>query len=124
MKFTVYIKGRAWSFQLAKNIYQRNLLNYLVTSYPKFYTKKYGIPNKYVKSFLIIEIIQKISQKVNFFLIKFFKVNLHVYYINFLDIISDYIHSLFIIKNSSYYILGFGNSACRILKKIKKKKIK
>ncbi len=124
MKFTIYIKGRAWSFQLAENLYKKNFLKFLVTSYPKFYVKKYGIPSKHVKSFSIIEITQKILQKINYVLIRLFKINLHAFYINFLDKISDYIHSLFLIKDSDFYILGFGNSTCQILKKTKKKKIK
>ena len=124
MKFTIYIKGRAWSFQLAQNLYKKNYLNFLVTSYPKFYVKKYGIPSKHIKSFIIIEIVQKMAQKINNFLNRLFKINLHIFYINLLDIISDYIHSLFLIKDSDFYILGFGNSTCQILKKTKKNKIK
>ena len=85
MKFTIYIKGRAWSFQLAENLYKKNFLKFLVTSYPKFYVKKYGIPSKHVKSFSIIEITQKILQKINYVLIRLFKINLHAFYINFLD---------------------------------------
>ncbi len=124
MKFTIYIKGRAWSFQLAENLYKKNFLKFLVTSYPKFYVKKYGIPSKHVKSFFIIEITQKMLQKINYILNRLFKINLHAFYINFLDVISDFIHSLFLIKDSDFYILGFGNSTCQIIKKTKKNKIK
>ena len=48
MKFNIYIKGRAWSFQLAESLNKKNNLNYLITSYPKFYTNKYSIPNNKV----------------------------------------------------------------------------
>ena len=123
MKFTIYIKGRGWSFQIAESLYKKNYLNYLVTSFPKFYVRKYGIPYEKVKSFAFSEIFQRIFQKINFFFHKFLNKNIHNFYINILDFISDYIHSLFIIKNSTLYIFGFGNSVCQILKKLKKHKI-
>ena len=123
MKFNIYIKGRAWSFQLAESLNKRNNLNYLITSYPKFYTNKYGIPNNKVKSFFIIELFQKIFLKISYYLNKFFNISLYIYTINICDLISDYIHSLFINKSSNIYILGFGNSTCRILKELKKKNI-
>ena len=37
MKYTIFIRGKNWSFQLARALDDKQKLKYLVTSYPKFY---------------------------------------------------------------------------------------
>ena len=68
MKFTVFIRGRGWAFQLANSLYKKNYLKYLVTSYPKFVVNKYGIPNNKTKSFFLLEIIVRGIRKIENFL--------------------------------------------------------
>ena len=45
MKFTIYVKGRNWTFQLAEALLKADNLDFLVTTYPKFYVKKYKLPS-------------------------------------------------------------------------------
>lgn len=120
MKFSLYIKGRAFSFQIVKVLIRNDIFNYLVSSYPKFYIKKYGINKRFVKSFFFIEILQRVLIKIN----KILRLNFYIKIINFTDFVSDLIHSKFFINNSDVYLIGFGNSALFTLKKLKKKKIK
>ena len=54
MKFTIFIRGRGWAFQLANSLNKNNNLDYIVTSYPKFVTQKYNIPKNKVKSVFIL----------------------------------------------------------------------
>ena len=60
MKFCILIKGRSWTFQLADSLCKLNNLESLVTTYPKFYVKKYKIPINKVKSVLSLFIIERI----------------------------------------------------------------
>ena len=50
MKISIYIKGRAWTFQLAEALSKTDNFDFLVTSYPKFFVKKYKVPANKVKS--------------------------------------------------------------------------
>ena len=97
MKFRIVFKGRNWTFQLAHSFHKLNLLEHLVTSYPKFITRKYKIPNNKVKSIILIELLQRIGRQFFFPLLK--KVNIKYDPIVFVDWISDYIFSLFFVKN-------------------------
>ena len=121
MKFSIYIKGRGWSFQLAEALLKSDNLDFLVTSYPKFYTKKYNIPASKVKSLFWIEIILRLLRKFNFL---FHKLKLKFDANLIMDWVADTVYSSFFIKNSNYLIVGFGNSTCKIIKKAKKKNIK
>ena len=121
MKFSIYIKGRGWSFQLAEALLKSDNLDFLVTSYPKFYTKKYNIPASKVKSLFWIEIILRLLRKFDFL---FHKLKLKFDANLIMDWVADTVYSSFFIKNSNYLIVGFGNSTCKIIKKAKKKNIK
>ena len=72
MKFTIFIRGRGWAFQLANSLNKNNNLDYIVTSYPKFVTQKYNIPKNKVKSVFILEIIVRCLIKINKFLYSFY----------------------------------------------------
>ena len=122
MKFRIVFKGRNWTFQLAHSFHKLNLLEHLVTSYPKFITRKYKIPNNKVKSIILIELLQRIGRQFFFPLLK--KVNIKYDPIVFVDWISDYIFSLFFVKNCDYLLIGFGSSCKKIIKKAKEKNIK
>ena len=53
MKFSIYIKGRGWAFQLAKTFAKTDNLDFLITSYPKFFLKRYNVPLNKVKSIFV-----------------------------------------------------------------------
>ena len=122
MKYRIIFKGRSWTFQLASTFHKMKLLDCLVTSYPKFIAQKYKLPNNKVKSFILIEIIQRIGRLIIFPLLK--KVNIQYDPIVFVDWISDYFFSLFYTKNCDYLLVGFGSSCKRVIKKAKEKNIK
>ena len=121
MKFSIYIKGRDWTFQLAEVLSRTDNLDFLVTSYPKFFVKKYKVPANKIKSIFWIELFARLLMKFDPLLRKLI--------LNFdtdliMDWITDRIYSSFFIQNSDFFILGFGNSTCKIIKKAKKKNIK
>ena len=122
MKYRIIFKGRSWTFQLASTFHKMKLLDCLVTSYPKFIAQKYKLPNNKVKSFILIEIIQRIGRLIIFPLLK--KVNIQYDPIVFVDWISDYFFSLLYTKNCDYLLVGFGSSCKRVIKKAKEKNIK
>ena len=79
MKFSIYIKGRGWTFQLAKALSKTDNLDFLVTSYPKFFVKKYNVPANKIKSIFLIEILMRLLGKFDPLLYKLklnFDVNL------------------------------------------------
>ena len=57
MKVAISVPGRFWLFNLAQQLLKRGYLEQLITSYPKFEVKKYGIPKEKVSSVLIKEIL-------------------------------------------------------------------
>mgnify|MGYP006086118479 FL=1 len=121
MKYNIYIRGRGWAFQLANSLNKENKLNYLVTSYPKFMTRKYNVPNNKTKSIFFIDLLTRFLNIIH----KYFKkININIRSTLIVDALTDYIYSLFYIDNVDYYILGFGGSTCKIIAKAKKKKIK
>jgi len=121
MKFSIYIKGRSYSFQLAKALSKTDNLDFLITSYPKFIVKKYNVPATKIKSIFLIEILARLLGKFDPLLNKL-KLNFETNQI--MDWIADTIYSLFFIQNSDFLFMGFGNSCCKIIKKAKKKNIK
>ena len=118
MKFSVYSLNRAWAFDLAASLIKSNNFENLITSHPKFHTRKYGIPNRHVKSFVILLIIQKLFIKFNSLLNK---LNLNWRYLKPLDWLADLLCSSYNIENEDFIIVGFGNSSRRIIKKAKAK---
>ncbi len=122
MKISIYIRGRCWTFQLAEALSKTDNLDFLITSYPKFYVKKYKVPSNKIKSFLFLEIFYRISNNFIFPLLK--KMNIKYNPIVLVDWLADTIYSLFIVKNSNFLLLGFGNASVKIIKKAKKKNIK
>jgi len=63
MKINLSILGRLWTFDLAKQLQKRGYLNKLITSYPKFKTRQWNIPNNKVVSKLHLELITRIDDK-------------------------------------------------------------
>jgi glycosyltransferase involved in cell wall biosynthesis len=59
MDVTVSVFGRFHAFYLAHELYKRGHLKSLITSYPKFEVKKYGIPAEKTESLLSYELIDR-----------------------------------------------------------------
>lgn len=64
MKVTISVKGRFWAFYLAKELQCNDYLSRLITTYPKFETVKYGVHKKYIRSFLLHEIVVRVWRKL------------------------------------------------------------
>jgi glycosyltransferase involved in cell wall biosynthesis len=64
MKVSILVPGRLHAFYLAYELQKHNTLHCLVTSYPYFEVKKYGIHKEYVRSIISKEIIQRIYSKI------------------------------------------------------------
>jgi len=122
MKFRIIVKGRSWLFQLASSFSKTNNLDALITTYPKFITKKYKVPGNKVRSFILLDIIQRIGRQIIFPILEKFGIKYDP--IVFVDWLADYIFSLFYVRNCDYLLIGFGSSTKKIIKKAKKKNIK
>jgi glycosyltransferase involved in cell wall biosynthesis len=59
MRITVSVGGRWHAFYLAQQLLKEGYLANLITSYPKFEVKKYGIPPEFVRSIPITEIMTR-----------------------------------------------------------------
>lgn len=59
MRVTVSVGGRFHAFNLANELFKRNSLERLITSYPKFVAEKFGIPKNKVTSLLFKEIFDR-----------------------------------------------------------------
>lgn len=60
MKVTISVGGRFWTFYLAQQLFKMGYLKRLITSYPKFEVKKYGVPLEKVDSIIIKEILLRV----------------------------------------------------------------
>ncbi len=68
MKIIISVGGRFHAFNLAQQLLRRNYLKHLITSYPKFEAKKWGVPAEKIKSVFIKEILQRFWQRLPAFL--------------------------------------------------------
>ena len=64
MKVTLSVFGRFHAFYLAEQLLKHDLLNKLITSYPKFEVVKYGIPKNKVISMPALELINRGRNKL------------------------------------------------------------
>src|SRR5690349_3289237 len=64
MKVSISVPGRFHAFALARQLNEKGYLDRLVTSYPAFEVKKYGVPGQKVKSVVSKEIIQRGYKKL------------------------------------------------------------
>ena len=121
MKYTIFIRGKNWSFPLARALDDKQKLKYLVTSYPKFYVERFNVKGNKIKSVIIIEILSRILSKLFKFLKKI-KINFDHHL--FIESLSEIIYSSFYLKKTELCILGFGNCSLKIINKAKKLNIK
>jgi glycosyltransferase involved in cell wall biosynthesis len=64
MQVTVSVFGRFWAFYLAQQLQQENYLHALVSTYPQFAIKKYGIDSKLIRSVWQLDAMFRIWQRI------------------------------------------------------------
>ena len=64
MKVIISVKGRFHGFNLAQELYHRNALHKLITTYPKFVAKRFDIPRDKIISFLDLEVLARSYRRV------------------------------------------------------------
>jgi len=64
MKVIISVGGRFHSFDLARELFRRDALKFIITSYPKFIIKKWGLPGNKIKSVIIKEIFERTYNKL------------------------------------------------------------
>ncbi|MCS7200794.1 MAG: glycosyltransferase family 4 protein [Patescibacteria group bacterium] len=68
MKIIISVGGRFHSFNLAQELLKRDALKFIITSYPKFITRRWDLPGDKVKSIFIKEILERAYRKSPVFL--------------------------------------------------------
>ncbi|HLK28377.1 MAG TPA: glycosyltransferase family 4 protein [Puia sp.] len=109
MKISISVPSRFWAFSLAKHLLEHGHLHCLVTSYPVWEVKKYGIPASKVRTIVSKEIMQRLYKKITG------KYPTSVFLNNWFDRIAS--HKL--PSNSDIYIIwaGFGSHSIQRLRK-------
>lgn len=110
MKITISVGGKFHAFNLAKYFADHDVLDKLVTSYPKFLVKKNRINSKHVISIVIKEIIMRVYKKI------FSSYPREIITSN----LFDFVASFFIPKYSDVYII-FSSYCLYTMRKIRKK---
>jgi glycosyltransferase involved in cell wall biosynthesis len=67
MKVIISVGGRFHAFNLAQQLFKKQHLKKLITSYPKFEVEKYGIPREKVEAVIIKEILGRGWGKLPYF---------------------------------------------------------
>lgn len=67
IKIGIIVGGRFHAFDLARELNKKKLLNFIITSYPKYFLKKFKINKKKVKSIFVKEVLHKLLIKIPFF---------------------------------------------------------
>ena len=115
MKISISIFGRFHFFDLAKQFTKKNTLHSLISTFPYFKAKEWGIRRQNFKSILIIEIIKRI-----FYKFKLYNVNVDL---NFKKVYGFFSNML--IKNEiDVFIFFAGNGYnSKVIKRLKKNKV-
>ena len=66
MKVSIIVGGKFHAFNLAQQINKNYFLNQIITSYPKYKLKKYGINRNRITSIILKEILLKLFNKLSF----------------------------------------------------------
>ena len=114
-KVNLAVVGRFHAFNLALQLQKHDMLNKLITTYPKFLTKKFGINNDAVVSEPSLELFNRVRQK---FLFNIPLINNSIYWGNF----TNKRHA---IKSSKYLkdcdiFIGFSGSSLEAIIEAKK----
>lgn len=75
---SIIVGGRFHAFDLAKQLNKYNYLNCLITTYPKFFLKKFNIEKKKIINFFYIELIRRLFRKIY----NIFNINFDEYFLN------------------------------------------
>jgi glycosyltransferase involved in cell wall biosynthesis len=67
MKVNVSVVGRFHAFDLAKELQKHNVLNRLITTYPKAITARWGVDKSLIKSEIFLELLRRYGNKIPFF---------------------------------------------------------
>ncbi len=59
MKVIISVGGRFHAFNLAQQLLKKDYLDFIITSYPKFMTRKWGLPDNKVKTIFLKEILYR-----------------------------------------------------------------
>jgi glycosyltransferase involved in cell wall biosynthesis len=110
MKISIVVQGRFHAFNMAYFFQQKNMLNEIITGYPAFYVRRFGIQRKYIKPVIINELINRVTYKL-------FKSQASFYWANE---IFDWISSRLIKTDSDVYFIWSG-SGLRTIRAIRKK---
>jgi glycosyltransferase involved in cell wall biosynthesis len=115
MKVSISILGRFHFFDLAKQLEKKKYLKQLITSYPKFKAKEWGISKAHVDSLLFIEVIIRVLRRT-----WFFNSNLNIK----IKKIYGFLSSAILQKNIDVFIFFAGNGFnSKIVGKLKEKGI-
>jgi hypothetical protein len=68
MKVNIALWGRFHAFNLAEQLQKHGALNQLITTYPTFKTKEFGIEPSRVKSLVYLEALSRFYQKLPSFI--------------------------------------------------------
>ena len=66
-RVNVSVLGRFHAYNLAQQLKNKNVLNKLITTYPKFKVKEWGLVDSEIKSRLDLEILNRYRKKIPFF---------------------------------------------------------
>ncbi|MCM3544957.1 glycosyltransferase family 4 protein [Priestia megaterium] len=114
MKVSISVKGRFHAFYLAEQLQKQNLLNQIITSYPKFETIKYGVEKNKINSLVLHELGDRIWRKIP----QNLKGRPHNSYL--LRELFD-INASYKLKNNSDIFVGWSSNCLHSLRKAKKK---
>ena len=67
MKINISVVGRFHAFNLAQQLRKHKVLNKLITTYPKFKVREWGLENKEIVSELWLEVLNRYKNKIPFF---------------------------------------------------------
>lgn len=113
MKVTVSVAGRFHAFYLAKQLLDRGYLERLITSYPKFEVKKYGIPREKVRSVIVKEVLLRGWQRLPRFVQSRYDPSF------FIAEIFDYWASLYVFYADIF--IGWSNKSLHSLRRAREK---
>ena len=103
MSVTISVNGRFWAFDLAEQLQKRGHLRRLITTYPYFVVRKWGIPRRQVVSLWPLEIFNRVIKKVPFLKCRHF---LMLYQ----KVLFDRVSAWFVPKNTDLFIGWSSNS--------------
>lgn len=86
MKVAISVPGRFHLFDLAQQLLKRDYLSQLITSYPKFEVKKYGIPSNLIRSVISKEVLFRGWERMPIWIRKIFNPQYFIH--NFFDILA------------------------------------